>query len=137
VVRTLAAGQAFQAADDLVVSPTYVPDLVGAVLDLLIDGETGLRHLANDAAVSWAEFARLVAGALDLDPGLVQGVAAASCGWPAARPAYAALATERGPLMPPLEDAIARFAAVVREAQFVAEAEALIDGAPAAAARVT
>jgi dTDP-4-dehydrorhamnose reductase len=137
VVRTLAAGQAFQAADDLVVSPTYVPDLVGAVLDLLVDGETGLRHLANDAAVSWAEFARLVAGELDLDPGLVQSVPAASCGWRATRPAYAALATERGRIMPPLEDAIARFAAVVRQAQFAAEAEALIDGAPAAPAHVT
>jgi dTDP-4-dehydrorhamnose reductase len=137
VVRTLAAGQAFRAADDLVVSPTYVPDLVGAVLDLLIDGETGLRHLANDAAVSWAEFARQVAGALDLDPGLVQGAPAASFGWPAARPAYAALATERGRIMPPLEAAIARYAAVVREAQFAAEAEALIDGASTAPARVT
>jgi hypothetical protein len=29
--------------------------------------------------------------------------------------------------MPPLENAIARYAAVVREAQFAAEAEALID----------
>ncbi|MDB5426054.1 MAG: dTDP-4-dehydrorhamnose reductase, partial [Phenylobacterium sp.] len=76
VLRTLAAGQAFAAADDLVVSPTYVPDLVGAVLDLVLDGETGLRHLANDAAVSWADFARQVAGALDLDAGLVQGVPA-------------------------------------------------------------
>jgi hypothetical protein len=32
--------------------------------------------------------------------------------------------------MPPLENAIARYAAVMREAQFAAEAEALIDGAP-------
>jgi dTDP-4-dehydrorhamnose reductase len=137
VVRTLAAGQTFEAADDVVVSPTYVPDLVGAVLDLLIDGETGLRHLANGAAVSWAGFARQVAGALDLDPDLVQGVPAATCGWPAARPAYAALETERGRIMPPLEDAIGRFAAVVREAQFAAEAEALIDSQPAATAHVT
>ncbi|MDB5434774.1 MAG: dTDP-4-dehydrorhamnose reductase, partial [Phenylobacterium sp.] len=137
VLRTLAAGQAFAAADDLVVSPTYVPDLVGAVLDLVLDGETGLRHLANDAAVSWADFARQVAGALDLDAGLVQGVPAASFGWPAARPAYAALSTERGRIMPPLDNAIARYAAVVREAQFAAEADALIDRAAEAPARVS
>ena len=31
------------------VSPTYVPDLVHASLDLLIDGEHGLWHLANEA----------------------------------------------------------------------------------------
>ncbi|MDB5427891.1 MAG: dTDP-4-dehydrorhamnose reductase, partial [Phenylobacterium sp.] len=137
VLRTLAAGQAFAAAEDLVVSPTYVPDLVGAVLDLVLDGETGLRHLANDAAVSWADFARQVAGALDLDAGLVQGVPAASFGWPAARPAYAALSTERGRIMPPLDNAIARYAAVVREAQFAAEADALIDRAAEAPARVS
>jgi dTDP-4-dehydrorhamnose reductase len=130
VSRTLAASQPFTAAEDLVVSPTYVPDLVDAVLDLLIDGETGLRHLANPAEISWAEFARLLAGALDLDAGLVQGVPAAGFGWPAARPAYAALGTARGQVMPPLENAVARYAAVMREAQFAAEAEALIDGAP-------
>jgi len=104
---------------------------VDAVLDLMLDGDTGIRHLANAGALSWADFARAVARALDLDPGLVRGAKAASFGWPAARPAFAALGTERGQLMPPLENAIARYAAVVRESQFAAEAEALIDGAPA------
>jgi dTDP-4-dehydrorhamnose reductase len=128
VARTLAAGQPFRAAEDLVISPTYVPDLVDAVLDLLLDGETGLRHLANAAEVSWAGFARQVAAALDLDPRLVRGAPAASFGWPASRPAHAALSTERGQLMPSLENAIARYAAVMREAEFAAEAQALIDG---------
>ena len=41
-------------ADDVVISPTYVPDLTHAALDLLIDGEGGLWHLANQGAVSWA-----------------------------------------------------------------------------------
>lgn len=135
-VRTLAAGQVFQAAEDLTVSPTYVPDLVGAVLDLLMDGETGLWHLANEGALSWAAFARQVAAALDLDATLVRGVPASRFAWSAARPAYAALASERGRVMPPLADAIARYAATVREAQFAAEAEALIDGAPAERVRI-
>jgi dTDP-4-dehydrorhamnose reductase len=119
----------------LVVSPTYVPDLVDAVLDLLIDGETGLRHLANSSAVSWAEFARLVAGALDLDTRLVQGAAAETFEWPAPRPPYAALATERGQLLPPLENAIARYASVMRKSQFPPEAEALAESAPDMPAR--
>jgi len=131
VLRTLAASQPFPAADDLTVSPTYVPDLVDSVLDLMLDGETGVRHLANEGAVSWADFARAVARAVDLDAGLVGSAPAARFGWPAVRPAYAALGTERGQLMPPLENAIARYAAVMRESQFAAEAEALIDGAPA------
>ena len=128
VTRTLAGGQQVLAAEDLVVSPTYVPDLVDAVLDLLIDGETGVRHLANAGAVSWAEFARRLAIAADLDPGLVKGVPSASFRWPAARPAQAALDTERGQVMPALDNAIGRYAAVISDPEFAGEAEALIDG---------
>lgn len=127
VLRTLAAGKVFAAAEDLTVSPTYVPDLVDAVLDLLIDGETGLRHLANAGAVSWAEFARRIAGALDLDASLVAGVPAATFGWPARRPASAALDTSRGWVMAGLDDAVARYAAVIRTSDFAAEARAATD----------
>lgn len=130
VLRTLAADQELHAADDLVVSPTYVPDLVDATLDLLIDGETGIRHLANGGEVSWAEFARRVARAMNLDERRVLGRPGASFGWPAPRPAYAPLGTERGLVMPGLDNAIARYAAIVSEAEFAAEAEARVDGAP-------
>jgi dTDP-4-dehydrorhamnose reductase len=118
----------FAAADDLTISPTYVPDLVDAALDLAMDGETGLRHLATDGAVTWAEFARRVAAALDLDEDLVHGVPATSFGWPAPRPVFAPLATERGLLMPPLANAIERYANLVRAAEFAGEAEARADG---------
>ncbi|CAN7276964.1 sugar nucleotide-binding protein [Phenylobacterium sp. LjRoot225] len=129
LTRTLAAGAPFEAAEDLIVSPTYVPDLVDATLDLLIDGETGVRHLANQGAVSWAEFARHVAVALNLDTGLVRSRHHGEFDWAARRPRYAALATERGEVMPPLDTAIARYAAIVVEAEFAPEAEALAEGA--------
>jgi dTDP-4-dehydrorhamnose reductase len=129
VLRTLSRDQVLPAADDLVVSPTYVPDLVDAVLDLMFDGETGIRHLATRGAVSWAEFARRIAAAVGLDAGLVEGRPAQSFGWPAPRPAFAALDTERGQVMPGLDNAIARYAAIVGEAEFAAEAAALADGA--------
>jgi dTDP-4-dehydrorhamnose reductase len=129
VRRTLTRDEVLEAAEDLVVSPTYVPDLVDAVLDLAIDVETGVRHLANGGAVSWAEFARRIARALDLDERLVEGRPAAHFGWPAARPAFAALATERGQVMPSLENAIARYAGLANEVEFAAEAEAMADGA--------
>src|ERR1051325_5249871 len=58
-LRSLARGRAFAAASDCVISPTYVPDLVDASLDLLIDGERGVWHLSNRGALSWAELARL------------------------------------------------------------------------------
>lgn len=110
VRRTLMAGERLEAADDLVVSPTYVPHLVEASLDLMIDGESGVRHLANGGALSWAEFAIRLAGALGLDERLIIPVPHTRFGWPAARPTAAALATERGEVLPSLERAIERYA---------------------------
>jgi dTDP-4-dehydrorhamnose reductase len=111
VERTLQAGRRF-AASDSVVTPTYVPDLVAACLDLAIDGEGGIWHLANGEALSWVAFGQRIAAALDLDPELVVAATPGELGWRAARPAAVALGTERGQLLPPLDDAIRRFAAI-------------------------
>jgi len=97
-----------------VVSPTYVPDLVHASLDLLIDGERGVWHLANGGAVTWADFARRAAALAGLDAALVRGRPTASLKLAAARPLYSALGSERGALLPPLDDALSRF---VRECE--------------------
>lgn len=127
VLRSVTAGLEVKAPADLIVSPTYVPDLVHAVLDLTVDGASGLWHLANEGAVSWAEFGQMIAATLDLDANLVRGVPAAEFGWPAQRPANVALASERGQLMPALENAIGRYAAIVSSADFAGEAEAWVD----------
>lgn len=108
-LAALARGRGFVAADDLTVSPTYVPDLIDACLDLLIDGERGLWHLANRGAVTWAEFARLAARRVGLDPSRVEARPHASLGLAAPRPAYVALGSERGSLLPPLDSALARY----------------------------
>ncbi|HEU0043085.1 family 1 glycosylhydrolase [Sphingomonas sp.] len=111
VERTLRDGRRFLASDT-VVTPTFVPDLVASCLDLIIDGEGGIWHLANGEPVSWAGFARRIAAALDLDPALVVEAEQGELGWRAARPASAALASERGQLLPTLDDAIRRHADV-------------------------
>ena len=108
-VEALRAGRPFAAAQDNFVSPTYVPDLVDAALDLLLDGESGIRHLASHGRLSWAEFAQRIATAAGLDPALVDPVEAASLSLPAERPADAALASEHGQLLAEIDDAIARF----------------------------
>jgi dTDP-4-dehydrorhamnose reductase len=114
VVHALSRRQVFAAAGDLIVSPTYLYDLVEHALNLLIDGERGVWHLANIGETSWADFARALAAALDLDERLVQSVPATAFGWAAARPTYAALGGARGALMPTLASAIAHYADVVR-----------------------
>jgi dTDP-4-dehydrorhamnose reductase len=108
-LRSLAAGVPVTAAGDLVVSPTYVPDLVHTTLDLMIDGERGIWHLANRGAVTWAELARRAACMTGLDESLVQECPSRELGLESARPAYAALDSVRGSLMPSLDDALARY----------------------------
>lgn len=109
----LRAGQPVEASD-CVVSPTYVPDLCHAALDLLVDGETGVWHLANGGAVSWSDFAVRIAEACGLDGSLVEAVGPQALGWAATRPDRCALASTRGTPMPPLDHAIERFALALR-----------------------
>jgi dTDP-4-dehydrorhamnose reductase len=101
-LRDLACGRSVEVCDETVVSPTYVPDLVHACLDLLIDGATGVWHLTNQGAISWYELARRVArdAAID-DVALVRRQAAER--------AITALSTERGILLPSLESATNRY----------------------------
>ena len=120
--QALRDGRPFRAADDAMVSPTYVPDLVHAVLDLLIDGERGIWHLANEGAVTWKAFACLVAHEGGIENGRVE-----PCRWrdvwqPAVRPGYSVLGTSRGHLLRPLEAAVQSYFAdlLTDEAQVAA-----------------
>lgn len=108
-VRKMLRGQKLPAATDAIVSPTYVPDLVEATLNLLIDEESGIFHLANDAAVSWAEFAAMIGEKAGLGCELVDAVTSAELNLPAVRPAYSALRSMRAWIMPTLEDALDRY----------------------------
>lgn len=112
----LRRGERWHAADDQWISPTYVPHLVDAALDLLVDGESGIWHLANRGAVTWSELAVTAAEAARLDTALIVPVSGASLGLRAARPRYSALASERGTIMPRLEDGLIRYFEAVAEA---------------------
>jgi dTDP-4-dehydrorhamnose reductase len=104
-----AAGRTWCAPHDQRVSPTYVPDLVHAAIDLLIDGATGIWHLANDGNVSWSELARQTAATLGLPDHLVVECSTLALELAAERPAYRVLGTERGQRLPSLQDALRRF----------------------------
>lgn len=104
------AGRPMRAASDCIVSPTYVPELVDAVLDLLLDHEQGVWHVANAGAVSWADLAAMVADRAGLpDRSVVQAVPAAELGLLAPRPRNSALTSERCQVMGSLERALDRY----------------------------
>jgi dTDP-4-dehydrorhamnose reductase len=108
VLNTLGRGEEFHACPRTFVSPTYVPDLVHASLDLLIDGATGLWHLANPGRVSWDEFARRVAEGFGHDPALVVEA-------PAGEERCTELASLHGNLLRPFEAALDDYLARMRE----------------------
>lgn len=120
-LQALADGRRFAAADDQVVSPTYVPDLVQTCLDLLIDREQGIWHLSSGAAVSWAELARRAAVLAGLDEKLVDARPGLDLAGQAPQPRYSALGSERGILMPTLDDALARYVQAVQEVRRAGE----------------
>jgi dTDP-4-dehydrorhamnose reductase len=93
-------------AKDLFISPTYVPHLVNTCLDILIDGETGIWHLANKGSLSWAEFAFIIAEKFDLNKSLINVVNANQISYKAKRPFNSVLSSERGQLLPSFESAI-------------------------------
>lgn len=110
-LAALARGAPFRAATDVRISPTYVPDLVHVCLDLLIDGESGIWHLANVGDVSWAELAARAAELAGLDASSLQPCTSAALSQSAPRPRHCVLASERAALMTPLDDALRRFLA--------------------------
>ncbi len=105
-LRQLACDQTVFAAADTAFAPAYIPDLVHACLDLLIDGERGVWHLAHPARVSEAELLRMAADAAGLNSALVQGVSLRSLRHAAPRARLCTLSTERGQLMPSLQTAL-------------------------------
>ncbi|QHL88767.1 dTDP-4-dehydrorhamnose reductase [Nibribacter ruber] len=109
-LRAFAHREPFTAVEDAKITPTYVPDLVSATLDLLLDQAHGIWHVANQGTYTWAELADLAAkvAGLEAAPHL-QPVPQKDVNLPAPRPACTALASEKGIHLPSVEDALRRF----------------------------
>ena len=110
VTSALRRGVEITVASDEIVTPTYVPNLCDAVLDLAIDRERGIWHITNGEALTWEDFARKIASATGHDQTLIRALPSNRLGSLAPRPAALRLRSERGTLLPPLATAIATFA---------------------------
>lgn len=85
-VRLMRRGQSLFTPEDQVITPTYAPDLAGAVVELVDRGTDGIVHVAGPTTVARAWFGRAVARAFGLDEGLVRGVPSSAMGYRAQRP---------------------------------------------------
>jgi dTDP-4-dehydrorhamnose reductase len=108
-LRELEGGGRVRVAEDVMITATYVPDLVNACLDLLIDGEAGIWHLSHAEPVTWYELAARAAGLAGIDAAGLAPVGLEELALRAPRPRYCVLGSERGRLLPPLETALVRY----------------------------
>jgi dTDP-4-dehydrorhamnose reductase len=116
VITALENGQQFTATNDTFISPTYVPDLVNNALDLLIDEEKNIWHISNTGEITWYDLACEVAGRAKLNKKLVQPRSLQTMQYPAPRPYYSVLKSEKGMHLPALDSALERFFADRRTA---------------------
>lgn len=99
-------------ANDVKVTPTYLPDLAQAALDLLESGASGVYHLTNKGPVSWAEFARAIAEMArdyyEIDPSLIVEKSITEIGIHQ-KPLVRCLTSIKGHDLPSLENALDRY----------------------------
>jgi dTDP-4-dehydrorhamnose reductase len=117
VLRELSGGKTFTAASDAIVTPTYVPHLVHECLDLLLDEVSGIWHLSNSGAVSWAELAKRVARQAGYSEDTIIVRTQEQLGWSALQPRNSALDSERGVKLPSLDHAMDRYFESIRIGQ--------------------
>jgi dTDP-4-dehydrorhamnose reductase len=115
-LKSLKNQQSFSAPKDVIISPTYVPDLVHASLDLLLDEASGIWNISNKGSISWAMLATEIAQRSGYDPKTFKAVSLSEMNFSASRPAYSVLNTEKGFDMPTLDHALSMF---FKEQEFV------------------
>ena len=111
VIDSLSQMQEVPIANDVIVSPTFVPDLVNVCLDLLIDDEKGIWHLTNNGSLSWADLAYEVAHAEGLQNKWIKSMPVKALNLAAPRPHNSALKSIKCNHMPSLDSALHRFLA--------------------------
>ena len=102
-LHAAAHGRKVVADSAQIISPTYVPHLAGATLDLLLDNECGLWHVANSGEISWHDFAVEVVTRAKFDPSVVRRPRIEL------PPRNIALSSARTVLLQPLDAALAAF----------------------------
>jgi dTDP-4-dehydrorhamnose reductase len=116
-MRALCEGREVTVCNEQTLTPTYVPDLVHACLDLMLDGESGLLHLTHGEPTSWAALIAEATRSAGIDAALLR-----YCAWEeqrtvAPRPRYSALASSRVNVLPPLASALDRYLSLRHPAQ--------------------
>lgn len=91
---------------DIIISPTYIPDLVNQALDLLIDNESGIWHLSGPDEMSHFSFIQL---ALNIAGKSYKHIIPTPFGklkFRAERPSYSVLMSSQGIVLPSIQSSL-------------------------------
>jgi len=84
-----------------IITPAYLPDVANAMIDLLIDGESGVWHVCSESDVTSFEFLAALRTGLSLP--VVPGIGVAT------NSRMRALTSDRGWLLPPWKSAVRHY----------------------------
>jgi dTDP-4-dehydrorhamnose reductase len=96
--------------------PTFTGHLAAALIELAVNRRLGALHVAGAGHCSWFEFARAIVAAAGVDCE-VSPISSEQYPQAARRPAYSALASERGaPVLPSWNDGLREFLSAIAQA---------------------
>lgn len=93
--QKLLNAEVFRVVDDQLRNPTFVGDLVNAILTILEKEATGIFHICGSEMMSPWQMALQTAGFLHLDKNLIQPISSLLLAEPAARPKLSGFSIEK------------------------------------------
>jgi dTDP-4-dehydrorhamnose reductase len=120
ILQRARKGDSLRVVDDQVGAPTYTLDLAEKLEQIVMRGTPGIYHVTNRGYCSWFEFAREIVRQAGLSHVPLDAIPTSASDRPALRPqnsrlAHARLECEGLGLLPPWQDALARY--LLREGQ--------------------
>lgn len=98
------------AAADSIVSPAFLPHVASAAIDLLVDEEADIWHLSNgQAGVAWSDFTAALGNGKPFAGPSHGHIDVPSDMAPVRRPAYCAIRSLKGCLLPSFESAVEEY----------------------------
>lgn len=85
---------------DIIISPTYIPDLVNQAMDLLIDNESGIWHLSGPDEMSHFSFIQLALNIAEKGHKHIIPQPYEKLNFTAERPSYSVLKSSQGIVLP-------------------------------------
>jgi len=121
ILKKVENGRKVTVPKDIIISPTYTPDLINTSLDILIDGEKGIWHLTNRGSESWADFIMKLVETSGYDCKYIDPRSSMDIKFIARRPNYSVLTSEHATLMPTFEQALSEYKILLNLAEPVKE----------------